>query len=92
MAPRQSITFLVPASETTRVVSAIRENFSNCLIGRKPHDGDSMLLAVTLYAESVEAVLQRLSALGSDTTEFGAARPSPGTLSDLIAEIKRKQA
>ncbi len=92
MKQRQSITFLVPASETTKVVAAIRENFANCLIGRKPHDTDSVMLAVTLYAESAEVMLQRLSALGADTTEFGAARPSSGTLSELITAIKKKQA
>jgi hypothetical protein len=92
MAQEQSVAFLVPAPEAEKVVAAIRANFANALIGRKPHEADSVLLAVTLYAESPESILRHLSALGVDTTEFGPYHPSTGTLSDLIAVIRSKQA
>jgi hypothetical protein len=91
VAQEQSITFLVPAAEAEKVVAAIRANFATALIGRKPHETDSVLLAVTLYAESTENILSHLSALGLDTQEFGPYRPSTGSLSDLIAAIRGKQ-
>ena len=92
MAPTQSLTFLVPAGEVDRVVATIRANFANALIGRKPHDSESMLLAVTLYADAPEAMLPPQGALALAASELGASGATTGTLRDLIAAILQKQA
>lgn len=92
MAPKQSLTFLVPSGEVERVVATIRANFANALIGRKAHDTESMLVAVTLYANTPEAMLPPQAALGLGSPALGATCGTTGTLRDLLAAIREKQA
>lgn len=79
MTPTQTVTFLLPASEAPRVIAAIRQNFSNALIGRKPYEADSVLLAVTLYADEAERML-----------ETPATPPPGGSLGELLDAIRRQ--
>ena len=91
MSQKQSVTFGVPAGEVETVVAEIHKHFPHALIGCKAVNGESVLLAVTLYAEEAERMVKQLSTLGGDQLEFGSHRPSTPSMSDLIAVIQQKQ-
>ncbi|HEY9855534.1 MAG TPA: hypothetical protein V6D05_07345 [Stenomitos sp.] len=90
MASEQSRYLVAPAAEASRVVAALRAAFPTALIGTRPHEGDTVLLAVTLYSEHPEGLDALLSALGADSLDVPPIAP-PKSLSDLVDEIKRLQ-
>lgn len=92
MRTQQTLTFLVPAKEAERVVAAVRANFANALIGRKPLESDAILLAVTLYADEAEGLIPVYTKLGLDAVDLGGQRPHERSLAALVEEIQRKQA
>lgn len=90
MPSEQSRLFIVPAADLALVTSTIHQSFPTALIGTKPHEEGSLVLAVTLFSDRPEGLEQLLSALGADSLNVPPVAP-PKSLSDLVNEIQRLQ-